>query len=77
VAPKKKNRPKYTDKEGNMTLAIFKNKNKKTGKPFILTQITSIKFPFVLTQTLTISEPEIERLKILLERKPVIELKGK
>jgi hypothetical protein len=62
-------KPFYQDEEGNIHIASFKNKNKK-GVKYIKSQITMRTFPFDKVQRLFISEPELERLRILLNRKP-------
>lgn len=72
----KGNKPKYQDKEGNMTIAVFKNKNIK-GTEYLMTKITKLSFPFKYNRPFNLSTSEIERLKILLARKPKFVIKKK
>ena len=73
---RKGNKPKFEDVEGNIAIAVFKNKNKK-GTEYLKSTITIRTFPFKYAQSISISEPEMERLKILLMRKPKFVVKKK
>lgn len=73
---KKGNEPKFTDKEGNVQLSAFKNKNVK-GVEYIMFVLSIFKFPFKFNQKIMINTSELEKLKILLDRVPKIEIKEK
>jgi len=72
----KPTKPKFQDKEGSMRLAIFKNKNIK-GNYYPLICITAIRFPYKYCRKLYINPSEAEKLQMLLERMPKIEIKKK
>lgn len=74
MAHKKKNKPKFRDKEGNIHLQIFKNKG--ANGEYVTYKITSYRFPFgKYNQEMTLMKIEVERLMELLERKPEVVLK--
>lgn len=69
LKPKKINKPFWQEKEGNLHIASFKNKNSK-GKEYIKSTITARTYPFTFNQTLHLSEPELLKLIKLLNKKP-------
>lgn len=70
------NKPVYEDKEGNIHLAIFENKNSK-GTVYPLICITVRRFPFKYSQKLWITPSEHDRIKVLADKRPEIEVKKK
>ena len=72
----KGNDPIFEDKEGNIKLAIFRNKTKK-GNRYATICLTLFKFPFKLSQKVYFNIYEKERIISLLQRMPEVETKEK
>lgn len=74
--PKKKKVPVFEDKEKNIKIQAWKNKNKKTGTKYVTFRLWIYAFPFKYNQKIDIMGPsQIEVLKKLLNRMPEFKIK--
>lgn len=73
---KRKGKIIFEDKEGNVRLAIFKNKN-NAGTTYTMCCLTLLRFPFKFNQKINFPPSEAERIIAVLKRLPEIKLKGK
>ena len=70
----KGNKPIFHDKEGNVSLAVFKNKNTR-GSIYPVICITINRFPFRYSQKLYITLAEFLKIANLHERFPELKIK--
>lgn len=68
---KKAHKPIWSEKEGNVQLSLFKNKNIK-GVKYPKFVFSIFKFPFQYNQKIYFTEQEADKMFLLLKNRPKI-----